>query len=69
MRFTNKPVKILQAMMLAFLLAGHSAYAQESNAELLEKLEFLQEQIDELKQKLEQTENKGIETNGSTVTD
>ena len=49
-------------MMLAFLLASQGTYAQESNAELLEKLEFLQQQIDELKQKLEQTENKGIET-------
>ena len=49
-------------MILAFLLASQSTYSQESNAELLEKLEFLQLQIDELKQKLEQTENKGIET-------
>jgi len=47
---------------LICLLAGPVAHAQESNAELLAKLDYLQQQIDELKQQLAQTQNQTVET-------
>ena len=62
MRFTNKPGSLLSAMALVCFLASPNIYAQDSNAELLAKLEFLQQQIDELKQQLEKTHNQAVET-------
>ena len=62
MRFTNKPGRLLSAMALVCFLASPNIYAQDSNAELLAKLDFLQQQIDELKQQLEQTQNQAVET-------
>ncbi len=62
MQITNKKGKLLSAMTLVCLLASPNIYAQEGNAELLAKLEFLQQQIDELKQQLESTQNQAVET-------
>jgi len=62
MRITNKPGRLLSAIALVCLLASPNTFAQESNAELLAKLEFLQQQIDELKQQLEQTHTQAVET-------
>ena len=62
MRFNNKLGSLLSAMALVCFLASPNIYAQDSNAELLAKLEFLQQQIDELKQQLEQTHNQAVET-------
>jgi hypothetical protein len=62
MQFTNKPGRLLSAMALVCFLASPNIYAQDSNAELLAKLEFLQQQIDELKQQLEKTHNQAVET-------
>jgi len=50
------------AISLACLLSSTAAHAQESNADLLAKLDFLQQQIDELKQQLAQTQNQAVET-------
>jgi hypothetical protein len=57
-----KPGKVLGALALTLLLASPTSYAQPSNAELLEKLESMQQQIDELKLQLEQTQNQSVET-------
>jgi hypothetical protein len=62
MRLSNKPGRILSAAALVCLLASQTVYAQESNAELLAKLEYLQQQIDELKLQLEQTQTQAVET-------
>jgi len=62
MRITSKPGSLLSAVALVCLLASPGTYAQDSNAELLAKLEFLQQQIDELKQQLEKTQNQAVET-------
>ena len=62
MRITNKPGRMLSAIALVCLLASPNIFAQESNAELLTKLEFLQQQIDELKQQLEKTQDQAVET-------
>ena len=62
MRITNKPGRLLSAIALVCFLASPNTFAQESNAELLAKLEFLQQQIDELKQQLEQTQTQAVET-------
>ena len=53
---------ILGAVMLLLLLTSPMIHAQDTNADLLAKLEFLQQQIDELKQQLEQTQNQTVET-------
>ena len=62
MRARRKPVKILSALALICFLVSPVIQAQEGNAELLKKLDFLQQQIDELKLQLEQTQNKAVET-------
>jgi len=62
MRFTNYPGRILGILALVFLLASPAIHAQDSNADLLAKLEFLQQQIDELKQQMKQTQNQTVET-------
>ena len=62
MRITYKPKSLLSAIALVCLLASPNTFAQESNAEILAKLEFLQQQIDELKQQLDQTQTQAVET-------
>ena len=62
MRIVNKPGRVLSAVALICLLASPALHAQQSNADLLAKLEFLQQQIDELKQQLEETQNQAVET-------
>jgi hypothetical protein len=52
MRFTNKPGTLLTTLVLVLLLNIPDAHAQVSNAELLEKLESMQLQIDELKRQI-----------------
>lgn len=49
-------------MALACFLFSPVIQAQAGNAELLEKLDFLQQQIDELKKQLEATQNQAVET-------
>jgi len=44
------------------LLSSPATYAQPDNAELLEKLDFLQQQIDVLKQQLADTQSQAVET-------
>jgi len=44
------------------MLTSQDTHAQESNAELLAKLESMQQQIDELRQQLEQTQTQTVET-------
>ena len=62
MRLTNKPGKIITTIALVFLLNIPTSHAQVSNAELLEKLESMQLQIDELKRQLAENEEKTNET-------
>jgi hypothetical protein len=62
MRFGHEPARILSLIALTFFLATPTIHAQEGNAELLQKLEYLQQQIDELKKQLEQTQNQAVET-------
>ena len=62
MRFMNKPGTILVTAALVFLLNIPAAHAQVSNAELLAKLESMQQQIDELKLQLAENEEKTNET-------
>ena len=58
----NKVMKLLGASVLVWVLASQTIYAQDSNAELLAKLESMQQQIDELRQQLAQTQNQTVET-------
>ena len=58
----NKPGTILVTAVLVFLLNIPTANAQVSNAELLAKLESMQQQIDELKLQLAENEEKTNET-------
>ena len=62
MRFKHKQGGMLSTLALIFLLVSQTTHGQESNADLLAKLEFMQHQIDELRLQLEQTQNQGIET-------
>ena len=62
MRFMNKPGTIFVTAVLVFLLNIPTAHAQVSNAELLAKLESMQQQIDELKLQLAENEEKTNET-------
>ncbi len=62
MRFTNYPGRILGTLALVFLLASPAIHAQDSNADLIDKLEFLQQQIDDLKQQMKQTQDQTVET-------
>ena len=58
----NKPRTLLTTMALIFFLSTPGAQAQVSNAELLEKLESMQQQIDELKRQIAENEEKTNET-------
>ena len=62
MRVLHKPRTQLTTMALIFFLGIPSAQAQVSNAELLEKLESMQQQIDELKRQIAENEEKTNET-------
>ncbi len=58
MRFINKPGTIFATIATVFLLVAQGAQAQVSNAELLAKLESMQQQIDDLRRQLAQTQEK-----------
>ena len=58
----NKPGAILVTAILVFLLNIPTTHAQVSNAELLEKLELMQQQIDDLKLQIAENEEKTNET-------
>lgn len=62
MRSSHSFTRVLHSTMLVCLLASSPVVAQDSNADLMAKLDFLQQQIDELKQQLAQTQNQTIET-------
>lgn len=62
MLFNHKPGRVLSLVALICLIASPPLHAQQNNADLLEKLEFLQQQIDALKHQLEQTQNQAVET-------
>lgn len=62
MRFTCKTAKIMSAVTLVCLLASPAAYAETTNAELLEMMKSMQQQIDDLKLQLAQTQSKTVET-------
>jgi hypothetical protein len=62
MQFIDKPGNIPGILALVCLLASPVTYAQESNADLLAKLESMQQQIDALRAQLEQTQNQAVET-------
>jgi hypothetical protein len=62
MRIINKPGEILCTVVLVLLLTIPTAHAEVSNAELLDKLESMQLQIDELKRQIAENEEKTNET-------
>ena len=62
MRFTNKPATVLGTLALVLLLSSPVIHAQDSNTALLAKLESMQQQIDELRAQLAETQNQGDET-------
>lgn len=62
MRSLNRPRTLLTTMAIIIFLSAPSAQAQVSNAELLEKLESMQLQIDELKRQIAENEEKTNET-------
>jgi len=62
MRLITKPGNILSVAALICLLVSPNIHAQQSNADLLAKLESMQQQIDELRQQLEQTQNQAVAT-------
>ena len=62
MRSTHKPGTLIVTIALVFLLNIPSSHAEVSNAELLARLESMQQQIDDLKLQLAQTQDKTDET-------
>lgn len=58
----HRPSLFLRTSALFCMLVSPGIFAQESNAELLAKLEAMQLQIDELRQQLEQTQTQAVET-------
>jgi len=62
MRFFNKPGTIVATLTAAIMLNTPSALAQVSNAELLEKLDSMQQQIDDLRRQLAEAQEKSTET-------
>jgi hypothetical protein len=58
MKFIHKPGTIISTIALVFFLSSPNTHAQVSNAELLTKLESMQQQIDELKRQIAQNEEK-----------
>ena len=62
MRFTNKTGTIFSTLVLVLLLTAPTVHAEVSNAELLARLESMQQQIDELKLQLAQTQDQTDQT-------
>ena len=62
MPITRRTIRLLCTAVLAWILISPTGYAQDSNAELLARLESMQQQIDELRQQLAQTQNQTVET-------
>jgi len=62
MRFFNKPASLIVTITLVLLLSAPTTHAQVSNAELLSRLESMQQQIDELKRQIAENEEKTNET-------
>lgn len=62
MPVTYKPRRILRSAILTFLLVSTATPAQENNPVLLAKLEFLQQQINDLKLQLQNTQTQAVET-------
>jgi hypothetical protein len=62
MNFSNHLGKLMAALAASCLLVSPAIHAQPSNADLLSKLESLQQQINELKQQLAQTQDRTVET-------
>ncbi len=62
MQFTRKTARLMASSMLIWLCFSPAVYAQSNNAEILARLELLQQQIDELKLQLVQTQSRSIET-------
>ena len=62
MRTAHRYTRLICTTALVCMLASPGIHAQESNAELLAKLESMQQQIDELRQQLEQTQTQTTET-------
>ena len=62
MRFFYRPGTVIATITAAFMLNTPSALAQVSNAELLEKLDSMQQQIDELRRQLAEAQEKTTET-------
>lgn len=62
MQSITAPGKLLGTLALSLALVSPTLHAQPSNAELLEKMEAMQQQINELKQQLAQTQDRGDET-------
>jgi len=62
MLHANRIAWMLGIATLICLLATPLTYAHENNADLMAQLEFLQQQINELKHQLEQTQDQTVET-------
>lgn len=62
MRFTIIRGRLLGAVALVCLFSSPVIHAVESNAELLKRLDHMQQQIDELRQQLAQTQTQAVET-------
>ncbi len=62
MHLANGFAWISSIATLVCLLASPAIHAHEDNADLIAKLDFLQQQIDELKHQLEQTQTQNVET-------
>ena len=62
MQFTHNPWTIIPTIALIFLLSSPEIQAQVSNAELLQKLESMQQQIDDLKRQIAENQEKTEET-------
>ena len=67
MRTRVNPVKVIAVTALTLALVSPAVQAEPSNAELLEKMELMQQQIDELKLLLEITQYQGIESDAKVV--
>jgi hypothetical protein len=62
MRSRSKVTRVFGTVSLVFLLVSPVSHAQESNAELMAKLDSMQQQIDELRLQLTQTQTQSAET-------
>ena len=62
MRPPKTQVGLFSIVVLVCFLSSPVTHAQENNAELLKKLDYLQQQIDDLKQQLAKTQTQAVET-------